>query len=347
MRDQRLNILTILFLFFMIFPLSAQVNRCALNLIEAKEQYNAGQIEEVPGLLIDCIESGFSTEDRIEAYKLLIVSYIFDDYPDQAEKYMLQFLNQFPEYTIKDEDPFEFVNLFEQYDNSPKYSAGFNLGTNLSMVRVTEPFGVYNVNQVSGNYRMSPGFIIGGNFNYFLDSKYELTAEAYFTNTTINYEVVPFSFTTTTYKETQQKIDIPLSLIYSFNDKQVSPYARAGFRPSFLISGKSESERTYSNANGVNYENIVSERVNISDKRTSFQLSAFLGGGLRYSVNKAYFFVDVRYNLGFTSQVDPASRQEPGDDAWLFYNLQDDFKLSDLSFTIGYSRIFYKPKRIN
>lgn len=348
MRDQRFNIIVLLLLFFMIIPLKAQVSRCALNLIEAKKQYNAGQIEEVPGLLLDCIESGFSKEERIEAYKLLIVSYIFDDYPDQAEKYMLQFLNEFPEYNASDEDPFEFVNLFEQYDNSPKFSAGLNLGTNLSMVRVTEPFGVYNTNNVSGNYSIAPGFIIGGNLHYFLDSKYEISIEALFSSTAIKYEVDPFPFTTTKYTESQQRIETPLSLVYSFNDKNISPYARIGFKPSLLVSSKSESERTYSGTDGVIYETILGESINISDKRIPLQISALMGGGLRYSVNKDYFFIDVRYNLGFTSQVDPSSRQDPDDDnTWLFYNVQDDFKLSDLSFTIGYSRIFYKPKRKN
>ena len=348
MRDQRFNILTILLLFFMTIPLKAQVSRCALNLIEAKKQYNAGQIEEVPGLLLDCIESGFSEEDRIEAYKLLIVSYIFDDYPDLAEKYLLEFLNVFPGYKASDDDPFEFVNLLEQYDSSPKYSAGLNLGTNLTMVNVTEPFGVYNVNNVSGNYMMAPGFIIGGNFNYFLDSKFEISIEALFTITTIKYEVDPFSFTTTEYKETHQRIDIPFSLVYSFNESDISPYLRLGFKPSLLLSAKGEAKRTYSGTAGANYEPIVGESEIISEKRIPLQTSAFLGGGLRYNLKKSYFFFDVRYNLGFTGQVDPSGRQELNDDnTWLFYNIQDDFKLSDLSFAIGYSRIFYKPKRKN
>jgi hypothetical protein len=131
MKDQLVSILSFLSLLLILTPLRAQVNRCALNLIEAQKQFDAGQIEQVPDLLVDCIESGFSTEDRIAAFKLLINSYIFDDYPDLAEQYMLQFRHDYPEYEVRDDDPFEFVNLFEQFDNEPKYSAGFNLGTNL------------------------------------------------------------------------------------------------------------------------------------------------------------------------------------------------------------------------
>jgi len=346
MKNHLPKIFSLLLFLLNIFNLEAQVNKCALNLIDAREKFNAGLIEEVPGLLLDCIESGFTDEDRIEAYKLLINAYIFDDYPDLAEKFMLQFLNQYPGYKVADNDPFEFVNLFDQFDNHPRYSIGFNIGTNLSMVRVTEPFGVYDLNKVSGDYSGVPGLNISGIFNYYLTPRIELSAEPGYSVTNFKYEVTPFPFTQTEYKEQQGRIDLPLSVLYSFDAKTFSPYLRWGLRGSYLLMSKGESKRSFLDTGGVEFGDIVSDGIDISDRRVPLQLSSFIGGGARYNIHKAYFFVDVRYNFGFTGQVDPASRQDLNDDnIWLYYHIEDDFKLNDLSLTVGFTRVFYNPKR--
>ena len=341
------SILFVLLLFFSAQFARSQVNKCALNLVKAQEQFNAGQIEEVPGLLLDCIEDGFTTEDRIEAFKLLINAYIFDGYPDLAEEYMMIFLNEYPDYEVSDDDPYEFAVLFDQFDNKPRYSIGAFLGTNFSGVSVKEPFGVYNVNLVEGDYSGTAGFHFGGSFQYFLRPKIELSVEAMYSKSGFEYEVNPFPFTTTIYTEQQSRFDIPVSVIYSFNSIKFSPYLRFGFNNSILLSSGGEYVRSYANTGGVDIDNIESEVVDLSDSRKSFALGTFLGGGARYKLPKAYLFLDLRYNIGFTNQVVSESRRVAGDDVWLFYNRQDDFAINNFAITIGYTRKFYNPKRKN
>lgn len=326
---------------------NSQVNKCALNLVKAQEQFNAGQIEEVPELLLDCIEEGFSTEDRIEAFKLLINAYIFDGYPDLAEKYMMIFLNEYPDYEVSDDDPYEFVVLFDQFDNKPRYSVGAFIGTNFSGPRVKEPFGVYNVNEVQGDYSGNTGFHLGGSFHYFLKPEIELSVEAMYSRSGFEYEVNPFPFTITIYNEQQNRFDIPVSAIYSFNSVKFSPYLRFGVNNSFLLLSSGEHSRSYANTGGVDIDNIEGENINISDNRESFAFGTFFGGGARYQLTKAYLFLDLRYNISFTSQVVSDSRRVAGDDIWLFYNRQDDFAINNFAITIGYTRKFYNPKRKN
>ncbi len=345
------NPLLIIFLLINLFYLSefsvkSQVNKCSLNLIEAKEKFNAGQIQEVPDLLQDCINKGFKPEDRIEAFKLLINAYIFDDYPELAEKYMMTFLNEYPEYKISESDSYEFVNLFQQFDNRPRYSIGGQAGTNMAHVRVIEPFGIYNINEVSGTYRFKAGFQLGGNFYYYINRNIELNFEAVYSNTRFKYEVNSFPFTKTEYTEVQKKIELPVSAVYSFGDKKISPYLRLGLNSSLLLSAKGESLRTYMNTSGVEFDEINGSATDISDKRVPFNISAFFGGGGRINIPKAFVFFDLRYNFGLTSQVIPESRRNTNDDnIWLFYNQQDDFSLNNFSFYIGYARKIYNPKR--
>ncbi|MGC9344746.1 MAG: porin family protein [Bacteroidales bacterium] len=326
----------------------AQVNRCALNLAEAQDKFMSGQIQEVPRLLIDCINNGFSYEDRIEAYKLLINAYIFDDNIEMAEQYMLEFLDNYPEYVASPDDPVEFVSLFELYDNSPRYSMGFNLGTNITQVDVTEPFGVYNVNEVSKDYKISPGFSFGGHINFFLKEKVEFSLEPMLVFRNIKYEVNPYSYTRTEYKENQTRFDLPVSFLYKFSSGPVSPYLRLGATPSFLIGGSAESSRLYTSTGSLTYDDLSGEADNISEQRTSLNFLAFLGAGLRYELSKSFLFVDVRYNYALNSMVDPESRQNLNDNnTWIFYNTQDDFFLNDVMITFGYTKVFYKTKKVS
>ena len=109
-----------IFLFILVFFISTlYAQRSCLNTLrEAKELYEQGLIDEIPDLLADCMESGFTRSQRIEAYKLIILAYLFDDDQFTAEKMMDEFLRKFPEYEIMPNDPVEFVYLLESYKTS-------------------------------------------------------------------------------------------------------------------------------------------------------------------------------------------------------------------------------------
>ena len=64
---------------------------CLNTLREAKDLYEQGLIDEIPDLLSGCMESGFTRAQRIEAYKIIILTYLFDDDQFAAEKMMDEF----------------------------------------------------------------------------------------------------------------------------------------------------------------------------------------------------------------------------------------------------------------
>ena len=60
-------------------------SECVFSLQRAERLYQQGNIEEIPGLLINCIEKGFTRDERLTAYKLLIQSYLYDDQLELAD----------------------------------------------------------------------------------------------------------------------------------------------------------------------------------------------------------------------------------------------------------------------
>ena len=103
----------------------SQESDCLKTLKDAKDHYEQGLIDEIPNMLAGCMESGFTRAQKIEAYKLIILAYLFDDDQYEAEKTMDEFLRKFPEYEVMPSDPVEFVYLLESYKTASVYSINF------------------------------------------------------------------------------------------------------------------------------------------------------------------------------------------------------------------------------
>jgi hypothetical protein len=110
-----------------VFILSGQED-CSSKLVEAQRLYRQGLIEDIPQLLQPCIESGFTRAQRNEAYKILILAYLFDGNQYNAENTMVDFLKKNPEYEVMPNDPVEFISLFETFRTMSVFSFGLNFG---------------------------------------------------------------------------------------------------------------------------------------------------------------------------------------------------------------------------
>jgi hypothetical protein len=322
----------------------AQESSCAVKLREAQELYSAGQIEVVPGLLHSCLVNGFTPEEKVQAYKLLINSYIFDDNLARAEYYMLQFLKNYPEYTVVDTDPYEFVSLLKQFGNSPRGSYGLRLGGNIPFVRVIEPFTVSPTENTSSEYSFSlPGFHAGFFYNFNLSTRFELGIEPTFSRVTFVNKYEPYPFVLGKSTELQGRISLPVSGLYLFPGKKVDFYLRGGLNGSYLLYGNREIVRSYQ---GNMPPPVKGPSLDLDGERQIFNLWTFFGAGLRYKIPKAYFFLDVRYNYGIFDQVDNSVRRNASSESiWLYYLNQDRFYLDDLNLSFGIAKTIYNPKK--
>ncbi len=352
------SIVMALFIFTLIFPFQdmygQEQTNCSQNLQTAQEQFEMGQVEEVPQLLIGCIQSGFTPQERIRAYKLLINAYIFDDNIMEAEKYVLEFMRRYPEYQTDNTDAFEFINLFEQFDNNPRASVGIYAGTGFSNIRVSEPFGVHNYSidddseSSLGNYRNgTPGFQAGILYNHYLSTSFELTAEPGFFQQSFVHEVEPFEFSRVTFTEKQFGLTLPISLLYWFDtESKFKPYIRGGASISYLMGSNSITERQYINTGNVTLEDITGPETETTDSRKRINYHAFFGGGIRYEIPQAFFFLDIRYNVGLNQMVEDQNRALTiNDNPWLFYYQEDNYYHDALLISFGYAKTLYRPRR--
>ncbi|MCK5170420.1 MAG: hypothetical protein KAQ75_11125, partial [Bacteroidales bacterium] len=111
--------LSVIFLLLFSSIALAQQTDCAFKLEEAENLYETGILDSIPAMLRSCVIEGFDDDELIRAYKLLILTYLFEDYQEMAEFTMLKFLKKFPEYELKAIDQVEFKYLYNSYQTVP------------------------------------------------------------------------------------------------------------------------------------------------------------------------------------------------------------------------------------
>ncbi|MCB8994590.1 MAG: hypothetical protein H6538_03170 [Bacteroidales bacterium] len=317
--------------------LFAQEN-CALNLKKAQDLFSTGQVEEIPALIEPCLQSGFTKEEKILAFKVLINAYIFDDNLEKAESFMFSFLKKYPEYVVISTDPSEFVNLMQQFDNRIRFSIGIIAGGTYSVVRSFEPV---NTSRLADNY----GFYNTSGISYHggltiiknLSDKIEISVDADYKNTVFDHYINPDAYTANDYYESQQMVNLPVTVSYTFGERKYLPYARLGFNTSLLL---------VSGADLITVPGTQSPRISNIDSRQKIGYYGVLGGGVKWKISKGYLFFDLRYNLALNNQVNNTGRsQTQADQLWLYQYRDDNFYHDDINFSLGYVRSIYKPRK--
>ena len=338
MKSKMRIILTVFFLTAIgVNLLNAQEN-CALNLKKAQDLFNSGQIEGIPELIESCLQSGFTKEEKVLAYKVLINAYVFDDYREKAEETMFDFLKKYPEYEVISTDPSEFVNLMREFDNRPRFSIGIIAGGTYSIIR---PIESVTTSPISGNYgdftTSGVSYHAGISLIKSLNEKIDLCVEADYKNTVFNQSFDPNSFTSNATFEAQQLINMPISATYTFGNGKYTPFARLGFNTGLLISSGVDLTSTPGDK---------SSRISNLDSREKLNFYGVIGGGVKMKVSKAYIFLDVRYNLGLKNQVLDIGRNNTQSDAlWKYQSRDDSFYHDDLNFSVGFVKTVYKPRK--
>src|SRR3954465_3021621 len=97
------------------YCLSAQ-SSCTQTLRSARSVYDQGRLQELPDLLEGCLKNGFSVQEKVQAYKLLTLAYIYLEEAAKADAAMLALLNTDHYFEINlTTDPAEFVALYKTF----------------------------------------------------------------------------------------------------------------------------------------------------------------------------------------------------------------------------------------
>ena len=117
---------------------------CLQSLEKAEMLYTEGKLNLIPDLLTNCIKKGFDYEQKVRAYELVILSYLYLDNEKDAANSMLDLLKFEKEYTLTGREPTEFKKLYEAFRTYPIVMIGINLGGNASLITHNELYGVNN-----------------------------------------------------------------------------------------------------------------------------------------------------------------------------------------------------------
>jgi hypothetical protein len=336
-----------IFLSFVASSVSGQ-NLCFQNLKKAQKEYDEGRLSEVPTTLEECLKGGFTRDQQLQGYRLLILTYLFTDEPELAEQYLLKLLKEDPEYSIDPAvDPAEFVALFNSYRTLPTISIGLAGGVNRTGVKETESRSTDDVNASKAKYKAGFGYQFGFISDIYLSKKLQLNAGLFFSGKKyVLTRDVMFNYSTLTLSESQSWVELPVSLKYHFRkigQKKFIPFAFAGVSGNLLLSSRSNVTRKSSEGKDID---ASGPSVKMTDLRNKLNYSALLGVGARYKIGYGYIFLDVRYNLGMRNVVNEKNRNS--NDVLTFYygHIDSDFTLRNMSVSVCYLKSFYKPKKI-
>ena len=68
--------------------------------------------------------------------------------------------------------------------------------------------------------------------------------------------------------------------------------------------------------------------------------------GVKYKVKAGYWFLDAGYSHSLSSAVNPEDRYSNSELLYEYHYVDDNFKVSNIFVSIGYKRLFYKPKKL-
>lgn len=314
---------------------------CAVKLRDAENLFNAGLVEQVPELLAACLESGFTKAEEHSAYQIIIRSYLYEDKINMAEATMLEFLKKNPEYKISPTDNADFVYLFNKYDVKPVIQLSGNIGTNYTFISVIQENSTSGspLSKDYGNETFS--FAAGLEAKISFGKYFEFGAGIDYSQVTFSYKEPFLDFSETYYPETQIRLDIPLrGYYYPLSFSGLSPYVSLGAAASFNVSTVASVS-----ANNTDVNNII-PHTGPDENRTEsrhFLEPLLIGGiGCKYKLPMSYIFIDISARLGTLNQYKEGL---PANSEWFYYSTDDQFRINNLRFSLGYTYIFYKPGR--
>ena len=113
----------------MLFPAFVMAQQCSdVTLGDAKKLYENGKFNEVIRMLNPCLDKGFNEKQKVEAFRLLAMTYIAIDSNDRAAVETGFLLQISPTYEANLFDPPAFIRLV----NSTRLAGGAQVVTSVS-----------------------------------------------------------------------------------------------------------------------------------------------------------------------------------------------------------------------
>lgn len=341
------------FLFFVLCSVSAtaQTATPAQTLRLARATYEQGRLHEIPQQLNSDVLAKMNTQEKVEAYKILCLSYIYLEESEKADEAMLNILRTDPYFQINDEvDPAEFVALYRTFRTKAIYRIGAKLGVNFSQPNITNYLPVIELSEGS-KYKFATGILFGGIFEMPFRKKLTLHGELLFFQKKFNLnlvnnrgeneagESVRNSFEGT---ESQNWISLPVTLEYELFNKSFKPYIGGGVSFDYLLSSDITALRIREEA-----ASVQETKFDFTPQRNKFNISTVLVAGSKFPIGGGFIVTEVRFIYGLT-QVNSKESAFKNQRLALDYGYSDPvYKINTVTANVSYIYNVFKPKKLN
>lgn len=320
---------------------------CAQTLRLARSIYENGRLHELPDLMKGCIAgTEWTTQERVDAYKLLTLSYIYLEEPEQADEMMLNILKTDPEFKPNDNiDPAEFVALYHTFRTEPVYRLGVKAGANATQPNVHS----YSpLNEGTESYSYGIGFQAGvsGELAIF-NEKLFLNPEIYFNNQSFKVDNTFFEGDQTTKGTIKMSwISLPVSVQYPISvghkkkeDVKWTPYVAGGISTYYLMSVASDLTTKITDQSDV--QTTGKSKVQYA----AFNFAPIISAGVKGKVKKAEIVAEIRYSFGVATIFDKQKLYESQLEVFGNKFVHGPFSLNSLSVSFGYLLNKYIPRK--
>jgi hypothetical protein len=337
---------SLLALFILLFAAKghAQLTSCAQTLRLAQSTYEQGRLHEVPVLLQNCITNGFNKQEKVAAYKLLTLSYLYLEEPEKANEAMLNLLRTDHYFEINTSaDPAEFVALYRTFRTKPVYRFGGKIGVNAASPNVTE---AVEANDGTSEYKYKIGIQAHVAAEIPLKEKFDVSIELGLLQRNFGYtNTVAFTDTTFTTEATEKQtwLSLPVSIHYEFDKIKFKPYVALGVEADFLLGSKLTGSRTRQG-----HQFVEEKSFELKPQRESLNVSALAAIGARLDLGGGYVITEIRFLYGLTNVNSSETAFGANSDLAFAYGYADSvYKLNSVSITVGYVYNIFNPKKLN
>jgi hypothetical protein len=327
---------------FMGLPALQAQNTCTEQLQKAQRSFDDGLLDDIPMMLEKCMKGGFTKEEKTNAYKLLIQTYLFNEEPQKADELMMLFLNEFPSYSIAVNDPKEFINLYNTYRTDPIFKIEVRAGMVFTTPYITEYFGPSDITTNKPDYRIKTGLNFQADFINTLTGDFDYSAGISFTMLRQGYINKPYDYSTVEATLNYLYLGIPLSVRYNYKTGPFTLCANAGIEPVYLLSSTASITRT----DDIIGEEPISGTEIFTDAHRMMDVRPFLSLGSNIDLGRDQLKVTIGYKFSIFNQLNPAEYYSDINHGRKYFYFEDDMLLHHGHFSLSYIRPIYQPKKI-
>lgn len=346
-------LLFILLLMALLLPpvRAQQAGSCSQTLRLARSVYEKGRLHEIPSLLEKCFNKkagGFTKTERMEAFRLLTLSYLYSDEPQKADEEMLKLLREYNYYKPnKEVDPAEYVALYNTYRTEPVCRIGVKVGINAAkpMVISSDMANQAADRDSAGHVGYRPGisYMVGASAEIPLIRNLIFNPELYFFSRTFSgYNLQPGVQEVQLLSQNLKTLSLPLTIQYTINRKSFMPYAGVGLGINYLLQSVMQIQ-----VNRINNQSIDKQTYTTTPYQNSLTFDGIAALGIRITVGPGKMILEARYWYGISNVNSRGQTYANGSTVWDYHYVDPIFKTGTGSFTLGYVLDVFKPKKKN